>query len=58
MMIDINFATFQKMVEVAATFTSQAQQLTELQADLGISVGKMMDNVQIMIHTSSQMAST
>ena len=45
------------MVQGAATFTSQAQQLTELQADLGVTVEKMMENVQIMLHTSSQIVS-
>eukprot|EP00092_Neocalanus_flemingeri_P022495 GFUD01024396.1.p1 GENE.GFUD01024396.1~~GFUD01024396.1.p1 ORF type:complete len:705 (-),score=224.81 GFUD01024396.1:69-2183(-) len=38
----------------AATFTSQAHQLTKLQADLGLTVGKMMENVQVMLNTSSQ----
>ena len=32
------------MVQGAATFTSQAHQLEELQADLDMTVGKMMDN--------------
>eukprot|EP00092_Neocalanus_flemingeri_P037087 GFUD01040373.1.p1 GENE.GFUD01040373.1~~GFUD01040373.1.p1 ORF type:complete len:695 (+),score=223.60 GFUD01040373.1:65-2149(+) len=38
----------------AATFTSQAHQLTKLQAELGLTVGKMMENVQVMLNTSSQ----
>ena len=46
------------MVQGAATFTSQAQQLTELQAHLDMTVVKMMDNVQIMLHTSSEIVST
>merc|ERR1719186_1495881 len=44
----------QEMATGAATFTSQANQLTELKADLGTTVGKMMENVQKMLHTSSQ----
>merc|ERR1719186_1789541 len=44
----------QEMATGAATFTSQAHQLTELKADLGLTVEKMMENVQKMLHTSSQ----
>merc|ERR1719186_659730 len=44
----------QEMATGAATFTSQAHQLTALKADLGITVGKMMENVQKMLQTASQ----
>merc|ERR1719186_1247807 len=44
----------QEMATGAATFTSQAHQLTELKADLATTMGKMMENVQKMLQTSSQ----
>jgi len=43
-----------EMAQGALIFTSQAHQLTETQAELATTVGKMMENVQTMLHTSSQ----